>query len=189
MRRHSFLIAMSVIFVTTLGQQAAADIFNLNFQGNAGFGLLPGNENPPVNSTAFGGETGGGLVYNDTTNLLSIEFSFSDLTGGLFNAADGGIHIHDAGPTDPFDNNGLVEINLNSGFANVPQGSTSGSIDLDLTLTDAQEIELLNGQYYVNIHSGGFNGGELRGNLVVPEPSTTLFLGAAVLGLVLRRKR
>lgn len=184
--------ALSLLLMFGAGT-ATADTFNLDFQGNAGFGLLPGNEVPPASSSAFGGETGGGITYDDVTNMLSIEFNFTGLTGGgLINAGDGGIHIHNAGSTDPFNNNGGIVFNLNSGFANVAENATSGSIDLDITLSEVQEGELLNGQYYVNIHSGAFNGGELRGNLVVstiPEPTSATLLALGLVGLAIRRKR
>ena len=184
--------ALALLFMIGTGQ-THADTFNLDFQGNGGFGLLPGNEVPPASSSAIGGESGAGLIYDDVTNMLSIEFSFSGLTGsGLFNAGNGGIHIHNAGSTDPFNNNGGIVFNLNPGFANVAEGATSGTIDLDITLSEAQEAELLNGQYYVNIHSGAFNGGELRGNLVqssIPEPASAIVAGIGLLGLAIRRRR
>ena len=96
------------------------------------------------------------------------------------------------GPTNPFDNNGGIVFNLNSGFANVAENATAGSVDLDISLSEVQEGELLNGQYYVNIHSGAFNGGELRGNLVVstiPEPASVTLLALGMVGLAIRRKR
>ena len=146
-----------------------------------------------LRQSAIGGETGGGITYDDVTNMLSIEFNFTGLTGGgLIDAGDGGIHIHNAGATDPFNNNGGIVFNLNSGFANVAENATAGSIDLDITLTEVEEGELLNGQYYVNIHSGAFNGGELRGNLVVstiPEPTSATLLALGLVGLAIRRKR
>jgi hypothetical protein len=53
-----------------------------------------------------------------------------------------------------------------------------------LTLSAAQETDLLNGKYYINIHTANNGGGEIRGFLVaVPEPSGAL-LGAAGLGLL-----
>ena len=183
-----FTIAvMSIALTATTG---AADTIYFELIGNAGVGLLPGNENPPVNSTAIGGEVGNGIFYDEDTNELSLEISFEGLTGGLFNAGDGGIHLHDAGPIDPLDNNGGIEINLNSGFANVDEGSTFGTLDVTVILTASQEAELLNSQYYLNIHSAGFGSGELRGNLVpVPEPSTASLAIAGLFGLMLRRKK
>ena len=187
----------AVVFLAALvfgaaGQSVQADTVFFDFQGNAGSGLLPGNENPAVVSGAVGGEFGNGLVYDDATNVLSLTFNFSGLTGGgLFNAADGGIHIHQATTAPFFSNNGGIIFNLNPGAANVALGSTMGTIDLDVTLSAAQETTLLSGAYYVNIHSGAFNGGELRGNLVVgtPEPTAAFALGLGMIGIAVKRRR
>lgn len=161
-------------------------------QGSVGSGLLPGNQpGGGVSSGAFGGEVGTGLLFDELTNELAVAFDFSGLTGGgLANAADGGIHIH-AASGDPFTTNGGVVFNLNPGAANVALGSTSGSINQSFTLTEEQKTTLLNGAYYVNIHSGAFPGGELRGNLVVgvPEPTSALAIGIGLLGLTFRRRR
>ena len=187
MRSIGLFVILLSLFMADRGMGAIVDF---RFQGNGGLGLRPDNEVPPVTSTATGDESGLGLVYNDATNVLSVNFSFSGLTGGLADAADGGIHIHDAGPTNPQGMNGGIEFNLNAGAANVALGSTAGTISTNLTLTDAQEIELLNGQYYVNVHSQAFGTGELRGNLsAVPEPSGALLCMGLLSGLAFRRRR
>lgn len=175
-----------------VSQQVSAQTIRFDFQGNGGFGLLPENEVPAVTtSSATGGETGSGLVYDLATNILNVSFNFSGLTNGLADIGNGGIHIHDAGAVDPFGSNGGIVFSLNSGASNVAIGSTSGSIMTSTTaLSQSQEDALLNGQFYVNIHSGEFNGGELRGNLVaVPEPSGIALIGAGLVALVARRRR
>ena len=53
-------------------------------------------------------------------------------------------------------------------------------------LNAQQQTDLLNGLWYVNIHSALFPGGEIRGQ-VVPEPSSILLL--AIGGLALLRRR
>jgi hypothetical protein len=45
------------------------------------------------------------------------------------------------------------------------------------------------GGTYFNIHTSVFGGGEIRGFLAVPEPSTLVFVGAGLLVLCLGYKR
>ena len=55
-------------------------------------------------------------------------------------------------------------------------------------LNAAQEVDLLAGLWYLNLHTDVFPGGEIRGQvLAVPEP-TTLALFAGGLALAMRRK-
>ncbi len=152
------LLAAALTVCSLCSSVTFAEIVELDFQGSAGFGLAP--ENHGLSTSATGFEIGEGLTYDTSSRTLSLLFGFEDLTGGLIDAA-GGIHIHDAGPVDPFNTNGGIEFFLNTDGANVPFGSNSGTIDLDITLSEAQEAELFNNQYYVNIHTGGFNAGEL----------------------------
>ena len=195
MRISDLRIGVTVILVLAITQLSMADTIFLDFFGNAGPGLLPGNENPPVVSGAFGDETGTGLVYDDATNILSMLFDFQGLSDGLDTSIGSGIHLHlSDNPADPFGSNGGVAFNLNSGadpnvVYNSPliaNGAEFGTVDVDLTFTDAQEADLLAGRYYVNIHSQTFGGGELRGN-VVPEPNG--FGVMALAGVVLLRRR
>jgi hypothetical protein len=60
-----------------------------------------------------------------------------------------------------------VNIGTISGLVSPLIGST--------TITDAQETQLLDGLWYVNVHSTANPGGEIRGQ-VVPEPATLLLL-------------
>lgn len=182
---------------------AAAQVTEFDFQGNAGFGLLPGNEigvstpvGQGVDTPAFGGEVGGGLSFDAATNILSFDFEFSGLSGGLFNAASG-IHFHEiTSGVEPFDGTGGIAFNLNSGTdANVSLstpliaiGATGGRVTGTAQFSADQVDSLFAGNFYLNIHSGDFNGGELRGNLVVPAPASAGLLGLAGLTGVRRRR-
>lgn len=195
-------IGLFVCF-SLLAAPLSADIIAFNFQGNGGYGLLPGNEvgantSFGSGSTAIGGEAATGLTYDTNSQFLAIIFNFQNLTDGLNFASGSGIHLHqvsDAG--DPFNSTGGVVFNLNSfSDANVinfsPQiqdGATSGSVTAIVQI-GALEDALLNGELYVNIHSQAFTGGELRGNLVqVPEPTAGLLLaGGLFVGLIRRRR-
>ena len=126
---------------------------------------------------AGGTGTGTGLMtLDDVTNLLSWNISWSGLSGSELFA-----HFH--GPALPGFTAG-VEVTI---FAS-PQGSPAiGST----TISDGQETDLLNGLWYINIHtSPNFGGGEIRGQVnVIPIPAAAYLLASA-LGLLgwIRRK-
>jgi hypothetical protein len=194
-------IAIAILLVTAVGRQVFAEQIFLDFQGNGGFGLLPENEVPPITTSgASGGEIGMGLVYDDVTNMLFMLFDFDGLTGGINTGVASGMHLHLASDiNDPFGSTGGIVFNLNSGTdANVTynspliiNGAVSGSVDVGVSLSEAQEADLLAGRYYLNIHSAEFGGGELRGNLVraIPEPATSAIMGLGLLALVCRRRK
>lgn len=210
---HRLLLATALL---ATAQVASASTVEFDFQGNGGFGLLPGNEvgaNTSVgsDSTAFGDEIGSGIVYNEVDQTLFFAFDFEGI-GGLFTAAASGIHLHldPTDPdTDPFDQTGPIAFNLNSftddnvlnGNDPIADGATSGSVAALIDFSNgalglsAAELEeaLFDGRFYLNIHSAEFTGGELRANLVptlaVPEPTTLGLLGLCGVGLVARQRR
>lgn len=182
-----------------------ATITAFDFVGNGGVGLLPGNEvgnntATSTTSTAFGGEAGNGLSFDDSTNILSFDFSFEGLSGGLFDAASG-IHLHLPGTAgDPFNQTGPIVFNLNSfddaAVTNtndqIDFESTSGRVTGEISFADNLDLvdDLLAGEFYLNIHSGDFTGGELRGSLTaIPEPSSASLAALAFAGLIARRRR
>jgi hypothetical protein len=55
-------------------------------------------------------------------------------------------------------------------------------------ISAAQGADLLNGLWYINIHSEQFTGGEIRGQ-VLPEPATAALLCGGMGTLLLRRRR
>ncbi|MEQ9454831.1 MAG: CHRD domain-containing protein [Phycisphaeraceae bacterium] len=188
--------AMSLMVVGVAGYAQGA-LLPLDFIGKAGEGLLPGNEPGSVVSSAIGAEIGDSLTYDTDMNILTFGFEFIGLTGGLRDAAKG-IHFHIASPgDDPLNQNGAIALFLNTGTdANVTLstspvaiGATSGRVTGTASLTELQEADLLASKFYLNIHSGQFSGGELRGNLVVvPEPTSTALATLVGLGVLARRR-
>jgi CHRD domain/Secretion system C-terminal sorting domain/Calx-beta domain len=106
------------------------------------------NEVPTNNSTATGIAYG---TFNTLTNQLSLTVTFT----GLSNNATAG-HIHGAAP-----------VGMNAGVLvgfTVPS-TTSGSFSYNQALNATNAAHLLAGNTYINIHSGNFPNGEIRGQL------------------------
>ncbi len=187
------LPALSITLLSLASSHAV--IIAVNLEGKGGVGLLSTNENVTVTGIpGFGGEVGPGITYDNVTNVLTINVAwglingFGNLTG---NASAG--HIH--GPTiasgaAAFLENRPVLFGLDSGPTWNNSATSGGITNRTITLSESQEAELLAGRYYINVHvaSTGNGGGEIRGNLVVPETSTSV-LGAAAFGLAALRRR
>lgn len=106
-------------------------------------------EVPTNSSTGTATLTG---TYNTTTNNLNYNISWSNLTNTVVAA-----HFH--GPALMGVNAGvMVGLTVTSSGIN---GMASGTV----TLTEAQETALLNGEVYYNIHTVAFVDGEVRGQV------------------------
>lgn len=164
----TFILALvSSLLVSSGGVRAA--VISFDIRGNAGYGLLGGNENPVVSGGGSGGETGPGIFFDLDTNDLTINVGwgsqngFTDLSGPA-----SAMHIHKSAG---FGINGPVVVDLSSlvGFSN---NAMSGGFSGTVNLTDDLKIALFDGNLYLNVHTASNPGGEIRGNLrVVPEPS------------------
>src|SRR4030095_1742784 len=110
---------------------------------------------------------------------------FTDLTGNRT-----GGHLH--GPTASggvasFTQNAPVKYPLDS----LPQwnpSATNGSFQGTISILEADEAALINGQFYFNVHTSTNGGGEIRGNLVIPEPTSFGLVACGVLALVGARR-
>jgi hypothetical protein len=113
---------------------------------------LTGAKEVPANPSTNTGTIN--ATYNKDTNVIQYTITW---TG--FDATN--MHFHKIeDPTKP----GPVAL----GIPKVPATATAFTSPLtgSLTLTDAQEVDLLAGLWYVNIHSQAYPGGEIRVNMV-----------------------
>jgi CHRD domain len=140
-------------------------------------------EVPPTDSLAFGT---GVFEYDDVTNILTWTILF---TASLFNTDELAAHIH--GPAAA---GAEADILIDLGTGQLKQGMA----DLDgvaacMADPEACESDLLDGLWYVNIHSSQHQEGEIRGQILtaagVPEPGAMALLLAAGGGALLLRRR
>jgi len=117
---------------------------------------IDGAQEVPPNASAGTGT--GTIDINTVTNQLSYNITFSGL-----GSAETMAHIH--GFAAPGANAGIIHT--------LPNGSPKIGV---FNYSQAQEAALLNGLSYVNIHSGNFPNGEIRGQIAgtaLPCPSAT----------------
>lgn len=202
--------AFSIALITLCASVAAADTLLTAELNNAnevsGTPVIPTLTTGDPRPASFGSAT---FVLNDAQTALtySITVNNIDLTGTQTvdtNDNLGAAHIH--APATPAQNTGVVfgffgtPFNDNNPldvvvtpFAVGVGGTITGKWDApegQNTTLAAQIDNLLNGHAYVNVHTTQFPGGEIRGTILVPEPSIAALLGfAGMVGFALRRHK
>jgi|SRR5687768_11169665 hypothetical protein len=172
---------------------AALNVGTQTYPGDHALGLRAPNESNQPASNASGGVLGG-ITYDDASNVLSFDFGYGAAHGftDLVSNWNGGVHIHGAGTnTAQYPN-----LNTNAGViydlasSHVASGTRAGRVTGFRTLTETHEGWLKNNQLYINVHTGTFPGGEIRGQLVIiPEPGTIGLCSIGMMALGLRRRR
>jgi hypothetical protein len=163
---------------------AATQIYSFNLSG---LQEVPANASPAAGSMQ--------ITINDTTNVISYQFTGFNLQGTFAMA-----HIHRAlaGANGPIvydlvpaaDYSGPVtfgpSISIPNSWALLGQNETNMAAGLGALINAAPW------NYYVNIHTSLFPGGEIRGQLApIPEASTwaMMIAGLALVGWQLRRRQ
>ena len=188
----------NIILIVIIGLLSAAKLpgatILFDLRGTAGTGLLIGNENPAVITGGSGGEVGAGITYDNVSRILTLNLGWGASNGftNLTGSTTGG-HIHGpttSGGTAAFTQNASVLFSLDTLPGWNSSASAGGLTNGTVTLTAAQETELLAGRYYVNVHTTTNSGGEIRGYLTaVPEPDRAGLIGLGIILSALRRKR
>lgn len=141
--------AIAVALTSTLTACDKDDDDEEKIEYNLSATLNGGQEVPSVTTPATGSMTGS---YNKNSNALTYSFSWQQLSGPPV-----AMHFH--GPAAVGEPAG-VALGID-GFPATAAGNQNGSA----TLTEAQEMELLDGKWYLNIHTQQNQAGEIRGQV------------------------
>ena len=107
------------------------------------------------------------VKYNTQTNLLELTGDYQNLSATI-----SGSHIH--GPAGPGADAGIL-------FNLANTGGTMGTLTGSFTLTEPQEVDLLAGNMYTNVHSTGtYAAGEIRAQLLPLSSGSTEYLTAGL---------
>lgn len=114
---------------------------------------IEGSQEVPARQTSGNGTMD--MVYNKDTRTLSYTIRWNSLTGNATAA-----HIH--GTAIRGVNAGILQ-DFGTAFPKTAAGTFSGTVLIDGVVFN--EEDLLNGRYYVNIHTAMYSGGEIRGQI------------------------
>jgi hypothetical protein len=152
------LFVFSLLLVLTSCEPDAELKKTTDFQ-KLGIPLTGAQESPAVPSTALGTMD---VFYSKETRILTYKISWTGLTGSVAAA-----HIHGLAPSgfiapvvQTFSTSAIVKCSSSSTTA---CGTYSGTLLADEIVVKEQDI--LNGVYYVNLHTATYPGGEIRGQI------------------------
>ena len=144
----SFLLACILILTSCEKDYDQTKVIEFS---KTGIVMSAKNEVPTNSSTATGSLN---VFYSRATRILSYQFTWTGLTGNVTN-----MHIHGQAPVGY--TAGVFQ--GFTGYPTTPSGSFSGSLLIDNVAI--KEENLLNGLYYVNIHTLANIGGEIKGQI------------------------
>lgn len=191
------IVVLGFLGVGVIGSPAVARADLIRFST-----YLDGPSEAPPNASPGSGYAV--VTFDTNAHTMRVQATFSGLIGNVTAS-----HIHSATAIPGVGNAGVAtQVPTFIGF---PSGNTFGTYDhtFDMTLASSYrpgfltanggtpalaEAALLqgalDGKAYFNIHSTQFPGGEIRGFLAIPEPtSLTILLGVGAIGVIARVRR
>ena len=164
----TLVLSSITLFGFFLSQQPGiAQTLSFELQGMAGPGITAGNEPGDTIDGGTGGLGPNGISVNLSTGVVSIDVVWGSKNGFTDLSSDiDFMNIH--GPTsqvagDNFAENGDTFAGLSGFDASASSGGYAGDTDFSGSLAG-----LLEGRYYVHLHTIVNNGGEARGYMI-PE--------------------
>ena len=148
----------SILFITLLSFNSCQnddEVAKSTEYNKTGIIMSGAQETPPVATSAIGSLD---VAYSKATKMLTYKVSWSGLTGNPIS-----MHIHGLAPVSyPA---GIVQTILSAPNAALfpASGTYSGSLLADEVVV--KEVDILNGLYYMNIHTAAFPSGELRAQI------------------------
>lgn len=162
MRLTAFPIII-IAFIVTLASCRRDDVEHQNLYMKTNIVMSGAQENNPANVSSGLGSLN--VSYSRLSKTLSYNFSWSGLTGPVTAG-----HIHGLGPAgfnagvfQTFTLSAIVACRVNNVPGPTSCGSYSGTLFIDGVAI--KEADLLNGMYYVNLHTAAYGGGEIRGQI------------------------
>jgi len=143
----AFAALLSAGFLTSCDEDQEDIGMNMySISGNANGAQM----SPAVTTNATGTITG---TYDANTNVLTYTTNWTGLGG---NATTGGFFAGSAGQTGT---------SMGTSWSLVANAGATGTYSGTMTLTDAQETQLLNGGWYYTVGTATRTSGEIRGQI------------------------
>ncbi|HLG41114.1 MAG TPA: CHRD domain-containing protein, partial [Chitinophagaceae bacterium] len=157
-------LLLFVFAINIVSCESDAELKKTQEYVKTGIPMTGAQENPANPSPAIGTMD---VSYNTGTKVLSYKVTWQGLTDSVML-----MHIHGLAPIGfnagvvqniVTPSNGIYPQKTSNKYNFLQQGTISNTLTVDGV--KVKEIDLLNGFYYINIHTTNYPGGEIRGQI------------------------